>query len=421
MSGGFGYLTSGNFGGFLLLKSFCCLSVAVRGNFFVMRWFLIALFLVGSIGEVAAKPIEVLGGELVTTIEPDDGFVDDAFAFDSGGRRFAWIRSTATGVSEIHTYDLVQKAELSHGVLKGIPQDVSTLQFVQDGRQFAWFKEGEKTRGGLFSDNGRSIRKFAAASELSITTLNGREYLSTYRSVRGKSGSENHSVELTNLATGKRLGKATTFSVNSRGVNSALGFRLSHFKDGHRIAVGVKSGAWDPETKIRSLDTHAEYSLTGREFVKKLEIEDLKAHREFLAVRQNGPASDRFLEPVGDQLVLAGDELSPITLAEPFTHYDGKTLSTRDLGDGSILFAIQIDPVHPEAAKAKRAEKKWTDVYLLAVGDAKAKRIARVFVRGEEPLVWQGTSEFLAILDEHVGFERGGPRLRVYKIGKELL
>ena len=382
-----------------------------------MRLLLLSFFLLLPTSSAKAGALEVLGGELVSTIQPDDGFVDDVFAFDAGGRRLAWLRSTATGTTEIHVRDLVQQAELQYGTLKGIPQGLSAMQFVLDGNHLVWFKRGDKTRGGLMDANGRTIRRFAAASELSVTTVGGEEFLSTYRSAQGKDGSERHSLELASLLTGKRKGKATTLAVNSRGVNPVLGFRLSHFKDGHRVAVGVKSGSWDPTTKIRSLDSYAEYSLPERAFIKRLEIEDLKAHREFLSVRQNGPALDQFLFARGSELVLAGDKISPVALAEPFEHYNAKTLSMRELADGSIVFAVQIDPVHPAAAAAKRAAKKWTDFYFLPAGELVAKRLARVFAAGNERLVWQGTGEYLAILDGHVGFERGGPRLRVYQVG----
>ena len=346
-----------------------------------------------------------------------------------GGSRIAWIGVTAGGNAYVHIFDTAQKAELYSARIKKFPASITDLQFTLDGNHLVWFdRSSDRTTGGLWSlqlnarKNSTTVsqRRFASATDLRTFVKNGEEFLSTYRMTSSKNGSERHSVEVTSLLTGKRAGKATTLAVSSRGTNSALGFRLNHFTNAYTYAAGTKSGRWDPSTKIRSLDTYAEYSLPERSFVKTADISDVNSHREFLSVRQNGAAESEFLavKGTGDdkKLVIASTELRAVTLAEPLAHYSTSSLEEHRLATGAVVFSLQIDPVHPEAAEAKIAAKKWTDYYYLENGKTSAQRLARVFSRAQDEITWQGSDSYLALLEKHRGFDRGGPRLYVFQL-----
>jgi hypothetical protein len=290
-----------------------------------------------------------------------------------------------------------------------------------DGRQVWVLEDGgsaDKVVARLVGTDGKTQKSFGPATDVVKVDHDGREVAVLYHHVEDKSGAARYSVEVREIEGGKRLAPPTRLSVDARGHSSALDFRLHSFSRGYLSAVGTKGGAFDPVENQRTPDYQASYDMISRRVADTRPITDLMEYRLTMMARSDHPNRNSFVYVADGNTLMRVNEggRQNIELAESFSHYDARTVESQELADGGLVFAIRIDPVHPEAAAARRAVLPWTDLYHLAPGQTTAERKARFLHKGKRRLLWQATDTMLAILPMHRGFDRGGERLYLYEL-----
>jgi len=416
---------------------------------------------------------------LVHSVEPARGFIDDPLAFDGAGGRLLYFASDAGSLVELHVLDAWQS------FAKLVTIDLSTrvsvpeaAHFVLDGEHvLVIFREGAAPdapkRAVLVDRRGKVKRSFGPATDIGYAMYDGAEAVSLYERKRRRDRdgkvSITHTVEVRRLGSGRRLGKKTTLVADESGRVASSGFRIEHWQDGYATAVGIKDGTWDRKEDQRSPDVLACYDLPHRVFSKTAAIGDPRRHAKLalaLAEHDNEASFLRVTEDLSGLQWFRNGAPAAVRLAEPFEHYDPKSLRYQGSPDGGAYFSLTIDPVNPDAVARKKADPKWLDLYrlerrsvcgpsenaemqagqvgthdrgatqacapgcaiaprshdggkligALEPGTATAKRLGRLLV-GKRPVAWIASGEHWVVLDKHIGFSRGGKSLRVYAIG----
>ena len=214
----------------------------------------------------------------------------------------------------------------------------------------------------MIDREGKVLKKLGPATRIRLTEYAGKLAISIYRRT-DKGKSVVHDVEARALATFRRINRRGRLTLDASGTDRKRELKVSHWRNEHLVAVGVKAGGYDRGEDQQMPDYLAHWDLTRRKVVKRVEIANLIAHRKRelrLSRHSNQP---RFVTATRDRSAMiattpAGDRA--VTLAHPLTHYDPDTLVFREHG-GKLYFSIQIDPVHPDAIKKRRAARPWLD------------------------------------------------------------
>ncbi len=379
-----------------------------------------------------AETIEAEHAELVATLSPDEGFIDDPFAFDHAGSRLLYVNSDTGTSATVVVVDALQRTELMRVSLKAFTLRPSKVEFALDGEHFVVWTEDSKTgrkRVALIDKKGKVIRKFGPALDIVRSNYEGNDALVVHdvgaiKSRKKASAGEEpvvvrHSVAVYSLANGKLIGKKSNLDLDATDRSPELDFTLKYWIEDFTIAVGIKGGAWDAKEDQRSPDFEGWYVMPTQTFAKRLPIKDLVAHREHMArmvkfakrsrdivVRHNLSGVD-FIED---------GAFTSISLAEPFHHYDAQSLVTQASSEGNLFFTLTIDPVHPDAAAARRAVTPWMDLYEYNPATKKAVRRARLLPPKGRKHTWRATTNNWAIMPRHIGFDRGGTKLLLYQL-----
>lgn len=381
--------------------------------------------------EAAAKKKTVVQlAKLVQTISPAEGFVDDPFTFDSAGSRLLYVNSNNDNQAHLVVVDALQNTRLRKVDIASFSKKPSRVEFVLDGEHFlVWGEadtEGRKTVG-LVNARGKVTRTFGPAIDIVSTNYQGIEAVVVYdvqdikKRKRGGDAqpSIRHSVGIYSVAKGKLLGKKSNLDLNGENESPDLNFRFKYWTENYTVAVGIKGGEWDRKEGQQSPDVEGWYSMPNRVFSKRLAIPNLIEHRTRLArlIKHSGKSPTVIIKHnlSGMEYVDKG-VFSQVQLAEPFHHYDAQSLVTQVSGGGSVFFTMTIDPVNPDAAAARKAVKPWTDLYEYKPGDKKAVRRARMLGVGRRKHTWRASHDYWAVVPQHVGFERGGTSILLYKL-----
>jgi hypothetical protein len=117
--------------------------------------------------------------------------------------------------------------------------------------------------------------------------------------------------------------------------------------------------------------------------------------------------------------LLSQERHQPIALAQPFAHYDPKSLQYQATDDGVFFFTLKIDPVNAEAVARKKADPEYLDLYEYRIGDKKATRRARILMTSKRSISWRTTGEYWVLVPRLMGFSRGGKELQIYKLNNK--
>jgi len=374
----------------------------------------------------AAAQGELQGAKLVIGIKPAQGFVDDPFGFDGAGGRLLWINSDAAQRAELRVLDLAQGgAQLGAVDLSSFSINPVRADFVLDGNHYfvvARDSDEAPLTAALIDGAGKVVHRFGPATDIALHRGAAAEVVTYTREMQaGKKGppTVTHTVDVFDLASGKRTSHRALIS-DDTGMVKKLDFRIVAFEADYTQAFGVKGGVWDKKEDQRTPDVEARYDMASGKFGTTTDIRDVMAHVKKQKLYADHPNQERFLMVAEDlsglHLVNAG-AATPVTLAEPFQHYDHKSLQAQPAtASGSLLFTLTIDPVHPDAVARKRAVPEYIDLYELAPGATKAVRRARMRKTSQTGFRFRATSEYWAVLPLHLGFDRGGPELRVYRL-----
>ncbi len=359
----------------------------------------------------------------VKTVKPADGFVDDPFVINRAGNRLAYVVSDSGNLVKLHIANLSTGATVSSFDISKFAKIPKRIEYVMGGSHFfiVWQKEdGGKLFAGLVTSKGKLKRKFGPAKDLVLHTYKGKPVVVAYtagRRKRVRRGPKfHHTVELRNLKTGRRV-KKTSLYVDAGDKNAKMEFRLKFFAENYTFAVGIKGGGVDSKVDIRNPDVEGWYFMPTRKFTRSRPIRDLLKHKRRLIVKKKYQNKTKFMDVSSDQTKLRywnGPKKYVVKLAQKFRHYDVKSLRYQ-IYNGQVFFTLKIDPTNDDAVARKVADAEYLDLYQYTPGRP-AKRRGRLLLPGKRQHWWFASPNFWVVQPRHIGFDRGGKALRIYRL-----
>lgn len=383
------------------------------------RWWLVSIvagaLVAGQARPAPAEKPELAGGEVKEILRPANGFVDDPFAIDGGGGRLLYLTSTPEGAVSAVLYDLSQHARLlSVPIDRWIKRPVY-VAFGDDRLVVVGLEDDKRERAVVIDRRGKVARKLGPATRIRVAEYEGTLVAAIYNRRPGRGGTTVHQVEARSLATGRRINRRGSLVLDASGRDKKRELVVNHWRSEHLIAVGVKDGVYDRGEDQRMPDFNVHWDMTRAAVVKRTEIKDLLKHRRRQLELATHSNKDRFITASRDRKLLTAtspEGKREVKLAEALDHYDPDTLVFHEHGD-KLYFSMQIDPVHPDAARKRLAVRPWLDLYELADGATRAVRKARLMPEKSRKLRWRAAPDVWVVAPAHRGFDRGGPELIV--------
>lgn len=389
--------------------------------------------IIATAGPVRAQPPKVpklVGMTQVKTIQPTTGFIDDPFAFDGAGGRLLYVNADAGYLAELAVIDLSQGAvQLSKVDISKFTTTPTAVRFVDQGFfVVSRASPTDKATAALLDGSGKVLRKFGPATDIALSSRDGQRVVVLYNRSEKKAGKRSragaqitHTIEVVSLDKGRRIGKKAALVADDKGRVAKLDFRINHFEREYTRVVGIKGGTWDAKQNQRSPDHEAWYDAVTGVFEKRIEIADVMTHAYLMRARAGHQNQQEFLavaEDLSSLDIVDHEKRQPIELAQPFGHYDPKSLVYQPTDDGLFVFSLTIDPVNKEAVARKRADPEYLDLYVYRSGDTKARRLARYLMddKKKRTISWRATEEYWILVPRLIGFSRGGKELQIYRI-----
>lgn len=374
----------------------------------------------GTPAPVPSRPAvaPLVGSTEIIKLTTPTGFIDDVVAAEEG--RLAYVVADAASKAELHVYTHATKQEVLvdlaavtlHPVgLTLVGQRAFVVGRTEDGSQIAALVElaakGKKPAGTV-------VYKLGPANAITVITRDGKQRVALHKAASSNGGTR-HDVEVVAIETGRRVGVAKPFELDSTGKNAKLDLKVNHWSDGMTRAYGIKAGEWDRKEDARGPDVEVTYDLISGKLVDKKKIEDLFEQRKrFQAMTEGGKRLDFVrIDNKGLELWRAGKG-KKIELDQPLTNYDTKSMQGIVTADGSAWVILKMDPVNADAVARKKADPEYLDVFRVS-SDGKGVRKARLFAGGMRHRFGIIGDKFW-LIERNNGFERGGRSLALYSL-----
>ncbi len=372
-----------------------------------MRHLCLALLLTAGpvLAQEGAKPRFV--------VKADKGFLDDPFAID--GERVAVLRTDSSSFARIEVFELAtgkarQTIELAdHG------QQFDRLLFVGWGLVVVTRDPAGGLRAQYFGADGKPAAAIGPAADFGVSS---RGLIAWEK--RGPDSFVVTQYALDGLAP---VGKPRPVVLGKDGMVKGVPLKVIGWQDGYAQLVGQRPGGFDKKKDSRQPARAAVYDLLTNAFASESEIGDLMGWAYVSQLRRNNP--NRTLLAVlnedhnGAQLVDPTGRKLALKLAEPFSHYEPKSLKDQQDGD-VVTFSLAIDPLNPDALARQKKDPTYLDFYRTryqpAAGKAPGVETTRILRANldERPVTWAAAPGAVAVLRKHKSFPRGGTELEVY-------
>ncbi|HEX5060607.1 MAG TPA: hypothetical protein VFV99_14665 [Kofleriaceae bacterium] len=387
------------------------------------RWLLVSSVLCGVMGTAQAQPKQTLpamvGANELMKVTTPSGFVDDVVAYDN--QRLAYVVADTSTKAELHVVQfgcakcIEDKQEIVIDLaavtlrptsLRLVGQRAFVIGATEDGNQIAALIDFAKKA---------PLYKLGPATHVTLITRDSKPVVAVHKASATKVGTK-HDVELFALENGKRVAKGKAFELD-KDTEKKLDFRVNHWSDGWTRAGGLKGGDWNKKENQRSPDSEATYDLIAGKFVENKPIGDLFEQRKRYQILADAGGQLDFFRMKPDNTAIEiwrKGALGAITLDQPLSQYDVKSLQGIIQPDGSAWIAIKVDPVNAEAVARKKADPEYLDVFRVGT-DGKATRKARILAKGVKHR-FGVVDNYFWLLERSTGFDRGGRVLTVYQI-----
>jgi len=374
----------------------------------------------------SAKPPKPLEPAHVVKPAAGEGYFDDVFALDAGGKRLALIRTDGATFSKLEIYDTAtgKQARAFDLPNKGlVPADMELLAgdagVVLIAREIP--DEMAPVYAFRFDGAGKPVGKVGPATAFGRPPADGsaraRLLVAFTRKLGSKGAEATFTVAPYDVTTLATAGKARVHHVDVSGELKPPGVRYIGFYDGFTRLLSERAGEYDKKADIRSPSKMAVLdALTGK-VDKEGPIADLVGWAQTGQLRQQHLDRSLFVElnddASGVDVVDAMGKKQPATLAVPFHLYDPKSLRVEEgPAPKQLTFGIAIDPVNRDAVQRQKADLPMLDVYSADVDSGTAKLRARVFT--PRPVAWRSRGDVLVVLKRFKSFSRGGDELQIY-------
>jgi hypothetical protein len=377
---------------------------------------------IGSVTSAQPKPTvpSLVGVTEVAKLTAQTGFVDDAIA--SADQTFAYVTADNSTKTEIHVLTIGQPQEnvvdikpftLHPVAVKLLGTRAFVIAATEDGNFEAALVE--LTATSKAKPAGTIVYKLPPATHMTLITRDGKPRLAVHRAITSKTGTR-HEIDIVAIETGKRITAGRPLELDTKDTNAKLELHVNHWAEGMTLAIGLKGGAWDKKENQRTPDVEATYDVVTGKFVDQHKIEDLFEQRKRYQTLADAHSTLDFLRMAWDNSgvqVWHNGKLQAITLDQPITNYDFKSLQGVVNADGSAWIVLKVDPVNPDAVARKKADPEYLDIFKSG-SDGKAVRKARVLATGIRHKFGLAGDRFW-LLERSSGFDRGGRSLTLYQ------
>jgi hypothetical protein len=368
-----------------------------------------------------AKPAlpALVGAIEVVKITPPTGFIDDPVALEA--QRFAYVVSDTTDKAELHVTTFEPRSDIVidltpvtvHPIAVELVGDRAfVVGMVEEGKQIAALVE----LGAKGKKPGAVAYKLGPATHITVVERDGKPRAVLHRSTQIAERTR-HEAELYALDTGKRIAAGPPLELDGKNANAKLEFRVNHWADGMSRAYGLRGGEWDPKENQRTPDAEIMYDLTTGKFSDRHAITDLfEQHKRYQILADAGGRLE-FVHMTWDNAAVQiwhQGKSRAVELDQPIQNYDPKSLQGKVLADGTAWFALETDPVNPDAVARKKADPPYLDVFH-AGSDGKAVRKARVLAPGTHHRFGVAGDRFW-LVEKSPSFDRGGKSVAVYTL-----
>jgi hypothetical protein len=386
----------------------------------------LVLLSVSSVASAQPKPVvpqsvpSLVGVTEVAKLTASTGFVDDVVA--SADQTFAYVTADNSTKTDLHLVTVGQPQEVVvdlrpftlHPVaLRLLGPRAFVIAATEDGKFEAALVE--LTAVSKTKPAGTIVYKLPPATHMTIIMRDGKQRLAVHRATPLKTGVR-HEVDIVAIETGKRIAAGRPFEVDTKDANAKLELRVNHWADGMTRAIGLKGGEWNKKADQRTPDVEATYDLVAARFVDQHPIEELFEQRKRYQTLADAHGELDFLRMAWDNSgvqVWHNGKLQAVTLDQPITNYDFKSLQGIVNADGSAWIVLKVDPVNPDAVARKKADPEYLDIFKSG-SDGKAVRKARVLATGVRHRFGLAGDRFW-LLERSSGFDRGGRNLALYQ------
>jgi hypothetical protein len=375
-----------------------------------------------------AKPPKQLEPRHVLKPPVGDGYFDDVFALDAGGKRVAVIRTDNATFAKLEIYDTATGKPVggfdlpSSGLvpveMELLPADAGVIVVGRDKPD-----DLAPLYAFRFDAKGKPIGKVGPATAFGRPPADGsaraRLLVAFTRKLGTKGAEATFTVAPYDVTTMAPAGKPRVHKVDVSGELKPPGVRYIGFFDGYTRVLSERAGDYDKKADVRTQSKMAIVDAISGKVEKEGPIADVVGWAQTGQLRQQHLGRSVFVElnedGSGVDVVDAMGKKQPATLGVPFHLYDRKSLRVEEgPAPGQLTFAIAVDPVNKDAVERQKADLPMLDVYSADVATGTAKLRARVFM--PRPVTWRSRGDVLVVLKRWKSFSRGGDELQVYDL-----
>ncbi|SRR6266540_1668374 len=390
-----------------------------------------AAVIVGSLFATAVaaksdpKPLE-----LANIVKPaeGEGYFDDVFALDDGGKRLCALRTDGATFAKLDIIDLATAKVTKSFDLPGKTLVPDRLELLPDGKGVVLIARDKPDDlaplyAYRFDADGKQLAKIGPATAFGRPPADGtpraKLLVGFDRKLGAKGAEATYTVTPYDLATLAPAGKPRTWKTDVAGETKNPTARLIGFFDGYTRVLGERPGAYNKAEDVRSPPRMLVMDALSGKVANETEIANIEGWAVTGILRREHPGRSLFVElnqdASGVDVVDAMGKKQPAALAVPFRMYDPKSLRVEEgPAPGALTFGIAVDPLNPDAIKRKKTDLPMLDVYTADVGQGTVTLRGRVFT--PRPVTWKTAGDKLVVLKRFKSFSRGGDELQIYDL-----
>ena len=380
----------------------------------------------------------------LTTIKPERGFLDDAFALSEGGDTLYYVTTDGTSFATLRAAVLpaagaAPAAATSTEVLTGLPLYVTRIVLLPDSRVLVVSRDAEGTglvSGAVYSLTTRAAVPLAPAvkaalgpaTDIVLAQPAGGPAIVAWKRPADGAGAGEYKIAAVSAGTLKLVGQRAFKVRDGDGkIQTAQGSAVPlYFTDDYLTLVAKHDGAFDRKKDVRQPDFVASVDVLTGKVVRARPISDPTALLEDARLHTTGESAFVTASAETQRVELwtqsdradgQADVRVPLQLPRAASMYDPQTLRYARLRPGQLLVSLTVDPVNERAVAAKRADADSIDLVLVDLSRPEQTRRVLTLPGQKRPSGWAASpAGRLALLRKHKGFSRGGTELEVYDL-----
>ena len=328
-------------------------------------------------------------------IAVDEGVLHEAFAFDDGGAKLAYVRTDTTGKTSLHIGAPGGRGSTTD--ITSFTHDPEKILFL-GGHWFVISNDGAR-RAAVVGPTGRIENQIGAFGDCVLSSVRGKAFVTVTDKGETPAG---HAY---NIAAYKPNGAQMGSKLVTIGPDGTLagsqGLQFVAFSGGYLQALVKKAGRYDAKADVRGGTQIAVLDILSGKTTPAKTLPSNPAFLRLADKRGEKPGLETFVrvddDSVGLELVGPGEKVRPLTLPTKFSLYDAASLMQQPTAN-QLFFSLAVDPLNPDQVAAHKKGTRVLHLFEVKLGPAKASLIGQIPLEGAESYRWAAGGKKLAIL-----------------------